>query len=153
MNLEPKEIWINELSRELKVKAKTVIDYLPEIGVIEKKTHSSRISLVTAEEVRKHFRELAGATVEPKIAMKTARTRVSELAGELRCKAREILAVLPGLSISRPNIITHNTRIEAEEAEKVRRHFAANPNLREPRVDSVTLGRAKSIANSFGEEI
>ena len=79
--------------------------------------------------------------------------RISELAHELRCKANEVLASLPGLGIVYPNAITHNTRVEAEEADKVRAHFKANPDLAEPKVDSATLGRAKSIAAMFGEEI
>ena len=87
------------------------------------------------------------------LEVRKARTRVSELAHELRCKAYEILAVLPGLGIKRTGPITHSTSIQAEEADKVRKHFASNPHLREPRVDSVTLGRAKSIASCFGEII
>jgi len=55
------QIRINELARELEVKAKAVIDYLPEAGVTEKKTHSSSIDLAAAEKVRKHFRDLAEA--------------------------------------------------------------------------------------------
>ena len=58
---EPNQIRINELARELEVKAKAIIDYLPEAGVSEKKTHSSSIELAAAEKVRKHFRELADA--------------------------------------------------------------------------------------------
>ena len=52
-------VRINELCRELEVKAKLVIDYLHEVGVTEKKTHSSRISLAAADKVRKHFRTLS----------------------------------------------------------------------------------------------
>ncbi len=37
------QIRINELARDLEVKAKAIIDYLPEAGVTEKKTHSSSI--------------------------------------------------------------------------------------------------------------
>ena len=55
------QIRINELARELEVKAKAIIDYLPEAGVTEKKTHSSSIDLSAAERVRKHFRDLAAA--------------------------------------------------------------------------------------------
>jgi translation initiation factor IF-2 len=58
---ELNQIRINELARELEVKAKVIIDYLPEAGVSEKKTHSSSIDLAAAEKVRKHFRELAEA--------------------------------------------------------------------------------------------
>src|ERR1700688_1209207 len=55
------QIRINELARELEVKAKAIIDYLPEAGVTEKKTHSSSIDVSAAEVVRKHFRDAADA--------------------------------------------------------------------------------------------
>ncbi|HXR10012.1 MAG TPA: translation initiation factor IF-2 N-terminal domain-containing protein, partial [Candidatus Acidoferrales bacterium] len=53
------QIRINELARELEVKAKAIIDYLPEAGVTEKKTHSSSIEVEAAVKVREHFRALA----------------------------------------------------------------------------------------------
>jgi translation initiation factor IF-2 len=56
---DPNQIRINELARELEIKAKVLIEFLPEIGVTEKKTHSSSLDLAHAELVRKHFRELA----------------------------------------------------------------------------------------------
>ena len=37
------QVRINELARELEVKAKAIIDLLPGYGVTEKKTHSSSI--------------------------------------------------------------------------------------------------------------
>src|SRR5271169_549584 len=55
------QIRINELARELEIKAKVLIEYLPEIGVTEKKTHSSSLDLDHAELVRKHFLGLANA--------------------------------------------------------------------------------------------
>ena len=58
---ELNQIRINELARELEVKAKAIIDYLPEAGVTEKKTHSSSIEVDAAERVRKHFRDAAEA--------------------------------------------------------------------------------------------
>ena len=58
---DPNQIRINELARELEIKAKVLIDFLPEIGVTEKKTHSSSIDLDHAELVRKHFHQLADA--------------------------------------------------------------------------------------------
>src|SRR5690349_23883865 len=70
------KIRINDLARELEVKAKVILDILPEVGVTEKKTHSSSIEEDEAERVRKHFsarsgsssRERASATeVKPKI--------------------------------------------------------------------------------------
>src|ERR1700689_2546214 len=55
------QIRINELARDLEVKAKAIIDYLPEAGVTEKKTHSSSIDVDTAVRVRQHFQDLAKA--------------------------------------------------------------------------------------------
>src|ERR1700683_2416461 len=60
---EQNQIRINELARELEVKAKVIIDYLPEAGVTEKKTHSSSIDEDAAVRVRKHFLDLAEAEV------------------------------------------------------------------------------------------
>src|SRR5277367_3113455 len=51
------QVRINELARELEVKAKAIIDLLPGYGVTEKKTHSSSIPVDVAEKVRK---KLAG---------------------------------------------------------------------------------------------
>src|SRR5580704_8054903 len=56
---DPNQIRINKLARELEIKAKMLIDYLPEIGVTEKKTHSSSIEVEQAVLVRKHFQQLA----------------------------------------------------------------------------------------------
>ena len=53
------QVRINELARELEIKAKVLIEYLPDIGVTEKKTHSSSIDNSHAELVRKHFLGLA----------------------------------------------------------------------------------------------
>src|ERR1700682_5166315 len=73
------QIRINELARELEVKAKAIIDYLPEAGVTEKKTHSSSIDVDAAERVRKHFRDAAEAeaaaeqkAIDEKAAKETA---------------------------------------------------------------------------------
>src|ERR1035437_10254398 len=55
------QIRINELARELEVKAKVIIDYLSEAGVTKKKTHSSSIDVAAAVKVRQHFRGLAEA--------------------------------------------------------------------------------------------
>jgi translation initiation factor IF-2 len=71
------QVRINELARELEIKAKVLIEYLPEAGVTEKKTHSSSIDLVHAERVRKHFRGLAAAE-EAAEAEKSAKTAASK---------------------------------------------------------------------------
>ena len=46
------KIRINDLARELEVKSKAILDVLPEVGVTEKKTHSSSISVEEAEKVK-----------------------------------------------------------------------------------------------------
>ena len=53
------KIRINDLARELEVKSKALLDYLLEIGVADKRSHSSAIEDDLAEKVRAHFRELA----------------------------------------------------------------------------------------------
>ena len=58
------QIRINELARELEVKARVILEYLPAVGFTEKKTHSSSIDNEVADNVRKHFRELADAEEE-----------------------------------------------------------------------------------------
>src|SRR6201997_1969350 len=55
------QVRINELARELEVKAKAIIDLLPGYGVTEKKTHSSSIPEDVAEKVRKHIQGVADA--------------------------------------------------------------------------------------------
>src|SRR5271165_3371152 len=49
------KIRINELARELEVKAHEIIDKLPELGVSEKKTHSSSIDEDVALKLRRIF--------------------------------------------------------------------------------------------------
>ncbi len=53
------KIRINDLARELEVKSKEILDLLPELGVSEKKTHSSSIEADEAERVRTHFQAQA----------------------------------------------------------------------------------------------
>jgi translation initiation factor IF-2 len=55
------QVRINELARELEVKAKAIIDLLPGFGVTEKKTHSSSITVDVAEKVRDHLKGVADA--------------------------------------------------------------------------------------------
>jgi translation initiation factor IF-2 len=50
-----KKIRINELARELEVKAHEILELLPELGVTEKKTHSSSIDEDVALKLRRHY--------------------------------------------------------------------------------------------------
>ncbi len=50
------KIRINDLARELEVKSKAILDVLTEVGITEKKTHSSSLEEHEAEKVRAHFK-------------------------------------------------------------------------------------------------
>ena len=50
------KIRINDLARELEVKSKAILDVREEVGVTEKKTHSSSLEEHEAEKVRAHFK-------------------------------------------------------------------------------------------------
>src|ERR1700690_4305241 len=79
-----KKIRINELARELEVKAHEILDRLPELGVSEKKTHSSSID----EDVAIKLRRLYGFDV-PDLAPETEPGRVgSRLGGRPPGKSR-----------------------------------------------------------------
>ena len=55
------KIRINDLARELEVKSKAILDALPEVGVTEKKTHSSSVEEHEAEKVRAYLRAASEA--------------------------------------------------------------------------------------------
>jgi len=55
------KVRINDLARELEVKSKAILDALPQVGVTEKKTHSSSIEDHEAEKVRAFIRGSAEA--------------------------------------------------------------------------------------------
>src|ERR1700689_558167 len=71
------QVRLNELAREMEIKAKVLIDYLPEAGVTEKKTHSSSIALKHAELARRNFRGLAAAE-EAEEAAKAAKATAAK---------------------------------------------------------------------------
>ncbi len=64
---------INELARELEVKAKAILDYLAELGIEDKKSHSSSIDDELAERVKAHFHEMP-AEEQPEPAAESAPT-------------------------------------------------------------------------------
>src|SRR5580658_5780059 len=84
------QIRINELARDLEVKAKAIIDYLPEAGVTEKKTHSSSIDIEAAEKVRKHFQDLANAEQAA-----AAKAEADKAAKEAAAKAARLKPLAP----------------------------------------------------------
>src|ERR1700752_1114660 len=62
------KIRINDLARELEVKSKAILDVLLEVGVTEKKTHSSSLEDHEADKVRAHFRGAAEANSSARAA-------------------------------------------------------------------------------------
>ncbi len=60
------KIRINDLARELEVKSKAILDVLLEVGVTEKKTHSSSLEEDEARKVRAHFRSGSDAPAPAK---------------------------------------------------------------------------------------
>src|SRR5258708_25968660 len=75
------QVRINELARELEVKAKAIIDLLPGYGVTEKKTHSSSIPADVAEKVRKKILGAAEEEAQAEAAAK-AEKEAKEAAGK-----------------------------------------------------------------------
>ncbi len=86
------QIRINELARELEVKARAILDYLPEAGVTEKKTHSSSIDVAAAEKVTKHFKQLAQAEADAEAAAAS-----EKIAKEKKPKQRVCVPRVPWL--------------------------------------------------------
>ncbi|MGD0404076.1 MAG: translation initiation factor IF-2 [Candidatus Acidiferrales bacterium] len=95
---DPNQVRINELARELEIKAKVLIEYLPEVGVTEKKTHSSSIDNSHAELVRKHFLGLAAqeaAAEAEKLKAAAAKSKPSRPAAPAQAAAPSAAATAP----------------------------------------------------------
>jgi translation initiation factor IF-2 len=90
---EAHQIRINELARDLEIKAKLIVDYLPELGLKEKKTHSSSIDLETAEKVRAHFLQLAEAEAAAE-REKLAKQKAAEEAQRAKPEAKKVPAAV-----------------------------------------------------------
>jgi translation initiation factor IF-2 len=96
------KIRINDLARELEVKSKAILDVLEDVGITEKKTHSSSVEDDEAEKIRKHFsakaapasKEKAGSSeIKPKIDL----SRISKPGDVLKLlKEREQQQQHPG---------------------------------------------------------
>src|SRR3989454_324313 len=80
------QVRINELARELEVKAKAIIDVLPEVGLTEKKTHSSSVPVEIAEKVRQHFHSIAEAEASAEAAAKAEKEARDAAAKAARLK-------------------------------------------------------------------
>ncbi|HEX8838059.1 MAG TPA: translation initiation factor IF-2, partial [Candidatus Acidoferrum sp.] len=80
------QVRINELARELEVKAKAIIDLLPSFGVTEKKTHSSSIPADVAEKVRKKIQGVAEAEAQAEAAAQAEKEAKEAAAKAARTK-------------------------------------------------------------------
>src|ERR1700736_3854193 len=98
---EANQVRINELARELEVKAKAIIDLLPGYGVTEKKTHSSSIPEDVAIKVRQKIK--GGSEVEP-AAESTA--KAESQAKEAAAKAARTRPAAPAPPASAPSAST-----------------------------------------------
>src|SRR6266481_4301259 len=83
---DAKQVRINELARELEVKAKAIIDLLPGYGVTEKKTHSSSIPADVAEKVRKKILGAAEEEAQAEAAAKAEKETKEAAAKAARMK-------------------------------------------------------------------
>src|SRR4029077_6656689 len=92
------KIRINDLARELEVKSKAILDALPEVGVTEKKTHSSSVEEHEAEKVRAYLR----AANEAQTSTKHSRP--------VRVDSDEIKTKIDLSNISRPGDVLNAIR-------------------------------------------
>jgi len=92
------KIRINDLARELEVKSKAILDALPEVGVTEKKTHSSSVEEHEAVKVRAYLRASNEAQAAPK------QSRPS------RAESDEIKTKIDLSNISRPGDVLNAIR-------------------------------------------
>ena len=101
---------INELARELEVKARAILDYLAEIGIADKRSHSSSIDEELAEKVKAHFREIPEAPApEPSEPAPVAPPPEKIPAGDLESFVRQ-LSSMPRLQVE--GVYTHFANIE-----------------------------------------
>ena len=84
------KIRINDLARELEVKSKSILDVLPEVGVTEKKSHSSSLEDHEADKVRARLRAASQAQTSSRSSRPT------------RAEADEIKTKIDLSNISKP---------------------------------------------------
>ncbi len=73
------KVRINDLARELEVKSKAILDVLTEVGVTEKKTHSSSLEEHEAEKVRAKLRASGESQTSSKPAPRSGRSESDEI--------------------------------------------------------------------------
>src|SRR5579885_783417 len=107
------KVRINDLARELEVKSRAILDALPQVGVTEKKTHSSSIEDHEADKVRAYVRgqsEAQGSSArsarplrgEEEIKTKIDLSHISRPGDVLRAITQKKEAVAPPAPPVRP---------------------------------------------------
>ena len=109
------KIRINDLARELEVKSKAILDALTEVGVTEKKTHSSSIEEHEAVLVRRHIR---GSAEEASASSKATRSARAE---------DEIKTKIDLSNISRPGDVLRAIQQKTEAASQTASRPVAKP--------------------------
>ena len=132
-------IRINELARELEVKSRVILDSLPEVGITEKKSHSSSLDQESADKVRAYFRK--GDESTEKAALQPAPAK----AAPASAKARKTPAVSPRATVKRPEAPVSRqsfTKSIAEIKAAARKTVAPPP----PRVVTKPVAPATPVA-------
>src|SRR5438309_10020521 len=97
------QVRINELARELEVKAKAIIDLLPGYGVSEKKTHASSIPADVAVKVRRHLQGAADAEAQAETTAKAEKDSRDAAAKAARSRPTPApVAASPGVAPPKP---------------------------------------------------
>src|SRR5713226_7052421 len=109
------KIRINDLARELEVKSKAILDALTEVGVTEKKTHSSSIEEHEAVLVRKYFR-----THAEEAAASSKTSRAARIEDEIKTK-------IDLSNISRPGDVLRAIQQKTEAATQAPARSVAKP--------------------------
>src|ERR1700684_1579618 len=138
------QVRINELARELEIKAKVLIEDLPEVGVTEKKTHSSSIDNSHAELVRKHFLGLAAqeaAAEAEKVKTAAAKSKPSRPAA-----ATQPAAARPAPAASVPAATTPATRPASGATAPAATSAKAPPPIAKPGVAPAGAAPASRVA-------
>src|SRR5499427_7072905 len=98
------QVRINELARELEVKAKAIIDLLSGFGVTEKKTHSSSIPADVAEKVRRKIQGVAEAEAQAEAAAKAEKEAKEGAARAARLRPAAQAAAPPQARVA-PSVV------------------------------------------------
>ena len=96
------QVRINELARELEVKAKAIIDLLPGFGVTEKKTHSSSIPADVAEKVRASIQGQAQAEADAEAKAKADKDAKDAAARAALRKPAAPAPIAPPVAVAPP---------------------------------------------------